>query len=176
MSLISREKLVVIIAFACIAILVAFQVFMRPALNRSSRLKQVIPEKKALLSELQSKSRQYSSLRAQLEQIRSKIKNQQKDKKILSSIEQIQKDCGLTRNVANVTPSTIPISDEYEKTNVEVKYGAVTLDQIVQFLLKIESSDLLIGIKSMEIKRGLQNPALLDTVIQLVSSSNIEQD
>jgi type II secretory pathway component PulM len=175
MNLKPREKQVVIIAFACIAMLIAFQVFIRPALNRKKDLQRVVPEKKAILSELQAKSSDYNSLKQKLEQIRSKIESQQKDRKILSSIERIQKDCGLTTNVANITPSTMKINDEYEKTSVEIKYDKVTLAQIIQFLQKVESSDLLIGIKSMEIKRGLQNPALLDIVIQLVTVSYIDK-
>lgn len=176
MSLRPREKQVEIIAFACIAMLMAFQVFMRPALNRKNDLKRVVPEKKAILTELQSKSSDYNSLKQKLEKIRSKIENQQNDKKILSSIEQMQKDCGLTTNVANITPSTMKINEEYEKTSVEIKYDKVTLAQITQLLQKVESSDLLIGIKSMEIKRGLQNPALLDIVIQLVTVSYIDRN
>ncbi len=176
MNLKLREKQVVIIAFACIAMLIAFQVVMRPALNRKNDLKRVVPQKKLILSELQAKSSDYNSLKQKLEQIRSKIESQQKDRKILSSLEQIQKDCGLTTNVANITPSTMKITDEYEKTSVEIKYNKVTLAQITQFLQKVETSDLLIGIKSMEIKRGVQNPALLDIVIQLVAVSYIDKN
>ena len=174
MSLISKEKQVVIIAFACIAILIAFQVFMRPALNRSETLKRVIPEKKAALAQMKSKSNQYNSLKEKLGQIRSSVESQNKDKKILSSIEQIQKDCGLTKNVVNMIPSTMEISEEYEKNNVDIKYNELTLSQIVRFIQKVETSDLLIGIESMEIKRGKKNPALLDLDIQLVSVSYIE--
>ncbi|MBN2589173.1 MAG: hypothetical protein JXA96_04885 [Sedimentisphaerales bacterium] len=174
MSLRPREKHVIIIAFGCIALLIAIQVFLRPAINHKTNLKRVVSQKKIILSELQSKSEEYNSLKQELEKIRTKIENQQKDKKILSAIEQIQKDCGLNKNLANMTPSTMAISEEYEKTNVEVKYNQVTLSQTIQFVQKVEASDLLIGIKSMEIKRGLQNPALLDIVIQLVSVSYID--
>lgn len=174
MSLRPREKHVIIIAFGCIALLIAIQVFLRPAINRKANLKRVVADKKIVLSQLQSKSEEYNSLKQELEKIRSKIENQQKDKKILSSIEQIQKECGLNKYLANMTPSTMAISEEYEKTSVEVKYNQLTLSQIIQFIQKVESSDMLIGIKSMEIKRGLQNPTLLDVVIQLVSVSYID--
>ena len=52
---------------------------------------------------------------------------------MLSFVERVQKDCGLMQKVVYMTPSTTAISDLYEKTNVEVKFGAVTLDQIIQF-------------------------------------------
>ncbi|MBN1975474.1 MAG: hypothetical protein JW787_17690 [Sedimentisphaerales bacterium] len=176
MSLKQREKQIIIGGIAGLGLLLAFQVFVKPEINRTKTLKRVVSEKREILNNLQIKSKEYISLKNQLEQIHARIRNQQKDKKILSSIEQIQKDCGLTRNVVNISPTTSAISNIYEKTNVEVKYAAVTLEQIIQFLLKIESSDLLIGISSLEIKRGLQNPLLLDAAIQLVNVSSVKPD
>lgn len=176
MSLKQREKQIIIGGIAGLGLLLAFQVFVKPEINRTKTLKRVVSEKREILNNLQIKSKEYISLKNQLEQIHARIQSQQKDKKILSSIEQIQKDCGLTRNVVNISPTTSAISNIYEKTNVEVKYAAVTLEQIIQFLLKIESSDLLIGISSLEIKRGLQNPVLLDAAIQLVNVSSVKPD
>jgi Tfp pilus assembly protein PilO len=172
MSLTRREKQLALCGIICLGVLLAFQVFVRPALARTKTLKRVVSEKREILADLQAKSREYKSLRQKLEKIHMAMKNQQKDKKMLSSIERIQKDCGLTQNVVNMTPSTASINDAYEKTSVEVKYGAVKLDQIIQLLLKIDSSDLLIGIKSLEIKHTPQNPAFLDASIQLVGISN----
>ena len=171
MSLTRREKHLAIYGIICLGLLLAFQVFVRPALARTKTLKRVVSEKREILADLQDKSREYNSLKEKLQKIHASLENPQKDKKILSSIEQIQKDCGLTQNVVNMTPSTASINDEYERTSIEIKYGAVKLNQIIQFLLKINSLEPLIGIKSLEIKRTPQNPALLDASIQLVSIS-----
>ena len=176
MSFTLRKKEIVIFAILCIGALFAFQIFVRPALHRTNTLKREVSEKREILSNLQVKSKNYNSLKEQFEQIRVMIESQQKDKKLLSSIEQMQKDCGLLQNVANMSPTTITISDKYEKTNIEIKYNKVTLNQIIQFLLKIETSDLLIDIKSLEIKHNLHDSTLLDVGIQLVNISNIEKD
>ena len=162
MRLTKREKIIVISGIAGLGLLLSFQVLIRPALSRTKTLKRVVSEKREILSELLTKSREYNSLQEHLEQVRKTIANQQKDKKILSLLESMQRDCGLSKNVISMTPTTTAISNIYEKTNVEIKYGAVTWDQIIQFLMKIRSSDMLIGIRSLEIQRGLQNQDLLD--------------
>ncbi len=172
MSVTQREKQIALCGIICLGLLLVFQVSVRPALARTKTLKRVVSEKREMLADLQAKSREYNSLKEKLEQIHTKMESQQKDKKMLSSIERIQKDCGLAQKVVDITPSTTAINDVYEKNNVEVKYGAVTLNQIIQLILKINSSDLLIGIKSLEIKRTPQNPELLDVSLQLVSISN----
>lgn len=176
MSLTKREKQIVLIGILCLGLLLAFQVFVRPAFGRITTLKRVVTNKQEILRDLQSKSEDYKILRGQFEHVHLVIEHQQKGGKILSVIESIQKDCGLMQNVVEMTPTTTMISDAYEKTDVEVKYTSVTLDQLIKFLTKIESSELLTGVRSLEIKRGIQNPDLLDVAIRLISVSNIEQD
>ena len=175
MSITRREKQFALCGIVCLGILLAFQVLVKPALARTKTLERVVSEKREILSDLQAKSLEYNSLKEKLEKIHTKMKSQQKDKKILSSIDRIQKDCGLTQNIVNITPASVSINESYEKNNVEVKYGSVTLDQVIQFVLKIDSSDLLMGIKSLEIKHNPKNPALLDASFQLVSVSSTDQ-
>jgi len=175
MRLTQREKQFAIGGTVLLGLFVAFQVFVRPALSRVRMLRAVVAEKRETLNKLHTKSEEYNALRSQLEQVRQTIEDQQRDRQILSFIERVQKDCGLMQKVVYMTPSTTAISDLYERTTVEVKFGAVTLDQIIQFLLKIESSELLVGVRSLDIKCGIQNPALLDVVIQVANVSTIEQ-
>ena len=176
MNLTKRRKQVVIGGILCLGLLMAFQVFVKPSLSRVKTLRRVLTDKHEMLSNLQDKVKDYNALKDKIDRIHLAIENQQKDKKMLSFIEYIQKDCGLTQNVVYIAPTTSTISELYEKTNVEVKYEAVTLNQIIQFLLKIESPELLVAIKSLEIKCETQNPNLLDVVIQLVSVSKIMQN
>ena len=173
MRLTKREKQIVIFGIVCLGAFIAFQMIVSPALGRTKTLKRIVSQKREILTDLQVKSKDYNSLKEQLEKIRMSIQDQQKDRKILSSIEHIQKDCGISQNVIDLAPNTMVINDTYERTDIEVKYGAVTLEQLVQFLMKINSSDMLIGIRSLEIKSDPENPALLDAVIQLISVSNI---
>jgi len=176
MVLTQREKQVIIGGAAFLVLIIAFQILVRPTLHRVRVLKRVVTEKQETLGELRAKSKEYNALRSQLEQIHLTIEGQRRGRQMLSLIERVQKDCGLMQKVVYMTPTTTAISDMYEKTNVEVKFGAVTLDQIIPFLLKIESSQLLVGVRSLEIKCGVQNPALLDAVIQVVSLSTIEKN
>ena len=176
MALTRRERQSIIAATVLLALVVAFQVLVRPALGRVRTLRRIVAEQRDMLSKVQAKRAEYQALRAQLDKIRQTISQQQQNRQILSHIERLQKDAGLIQKVVYMKPTTTAISDMYEETNVEVKFAGVTLDQIIQFLLKVQSSDPPAGVKTLEIRRGLQNPELLDAVIQLVNLSTIEQD
>ena len=53
------------------------------------------------------------------------------------------------------------------ETIVEVKLENLTLKQLVDFLWKVESSNILAGIKSLYIKKNLTNTEMFDSVIEI---------
>jgi len=174
MMITKREKLIVLAGVVLLGLLAALQIFVKPALERIRTLERVVTEKQQNLRDLKTQSKEYNVLKSRLEKLRLAISTGQKDKKILSFVEGIQRECGLMQKVVGITPNTTPINDIYEKTYVEVKYAAVTLDQIIQLLSKIEFADLPVGIRTVEIKRNIQSTVLLDMTIQLVSISSVQ--
>jgi len=157
-------------------LIVIFQVFARPAISRVGTLTRVVSDKRQLLSELRAKSEQYKTISRELEKIRLEMGRQPEERKILSFVERVQKDSGLMQKVVYMKPSTMTVDDVYEQITIEIKLQSITLDQLIQFLLKIESSELTIGIRTLEIKRGVRDSGLLDTTVQLVSLSSIGSD
>ena len=174
MNLTQREKHFIIVGMVLLGLIVAFQLLVKPALSRARTLRRVVAEKRQGLIELQAKSSEYSALRRQLDQICRKMENQEKDWQILSFVEGVQKDCDLMSNVVYVKPTRTPVSDQYEQTQVEVKFDDVTLVQLIQFLAKIESSDSLVSIRELDIKRRIQNPGTLDAVVRVATLSAID--
>ena len=154
-------------------LLVVFQIFVRPAIGRVRTLRRVISEKRQGLSELLAKSQEYNTVSSELEKIRSEMEQRPEERKILSFIEGIQKECGLMQKVVYMKPSANIVNDVYEETTIEIKFQNITWDELIQFLFKIESSELTLGIKTLNIKRGVQDSNLLDTIVQLVSLSPI---
>lgn len=173
MNLTKREKKIISAGAVLLGLFVAFQVFVRPAIGRVRTLRRVLTDKRQVLAELRAKSEEYNVISRELEKVRLEIQRQPEERKILSFVERIQKDCGLMQKVVYMKPSTMVVNDVYEETTIEIKLQSITLDQLIQFLLKIESSELTIGIRTLDIKRGVRDSNLLDTIIQLVSLSPI---
>jgi Tfp pilus assembly protein PilO len=176
MNLTQREKQFLAAGAVLLGLIVVFQLFAKPAISRVSTLRRVVSDKRQLLSELRAKSEQYETISRKLEKIRLEMERQPEERKILSFVERIQKDSGLMKKVFYMKPSTMTVNDVYEEVTIEIQLRSVTLDQLIQFLLKIESSELAIGFRTLDIKRGVRDSSLLDTTIQLVSLSNIRSD
>ena len=176
MNLTQREKKLISVGAVLFGFIIIFHVFGRPAISRVKTLRRVVSDKRRDLSELRAKSEKYKHLSRELETIREEMGHQPEDRKILSFVERVQKDSGLMQKVIYMKPSTMTVNDIYERNIIEIKMQKITLNQLVQFLLKIESSELKIGIRTLEIKCGVRDSSLLDTIIQLVSLSAIKSD
>jgi len=176
MNLTKREKQIIAAGAVLLVLIVVYWIFIKPAIRRVRTLRRVLSDKRQVLGELRAKSQEYNAISRELEKIRLEMGRQPEERKILSYVESVQKDCGLMQKALSMKPSTMMVNDVYEETTIEIKFQSITLEQLIQFLLKIESSELTIGIRTLDIKRGVRDSRLLDTIVKLVSLSPIGRD
>ncbi len=167
MNLTTREKYIGATGAAIITLLVAFQMFVNPALNRINILQRVISEKKQTLIDLTAKSQKYNTLSTDIKNIRLEISATPISENLLPAIEKIQNKCGLSQNIFSMKSSTANINGIYNESSVEIIMQKITLDQLLEFLSEIELVKSTISVRTLEIKHTPQNPTLLDTTIKL---------
>jgi len=165
-----REKQMLIGALVILALFVGFRLIVKPAADRLGTLGRVVPEKEAELALLRSKSQEYLTLEKELGDMREGIAGRRSDFRLLSFLEAIERECGLTRNVASMKPDTIASpEDTYVETRIEVKLENVSLRQITDFLLRIETSEAPIGVNALRIRTAAKSATLLDATVHLAS-------
>ena len=167
MNLTKREKHLAALGLAVLIAAILFQIFAKPALSRIRTLRRVIPHKQETLEKLNALSREYNGLKNQLQRIQ-KASERQENADLLSFVERTQKDCDLTDNVAYIKPATAPIGSRYEENTVEVKFQAVTRDQLIRFLANVESASPTVGVRSVDVRTDTEKSGLLDVTLRLV--------
>ena len=70
MNLTRREKQIISIGIILLGLIIAFHIFVRPAISRVRTLRRVLPDKQQLLSELISKNKQYNTISRELEKFK----------------------------------------------------------------------------------------------------------
>jgi len=99
--------------------------------------------------------------------LRAKIASQQKTFELLPFLESLIEECSLAKNVSTMKQQVLPIDSNYSETIVEVRLESLSLDRLVNFLWRIESSQVLARTKSLYIKRNATNKDLLDSVLEI---------
>jgi len=162
-----RERL---LAGGLVIFIAAWSLFtagVKPALARIETLNRVIFQKQQELEKLRARSKEYIFIRDSLENLRTKIASQQKTFELLPFLESLIEECGLAENLVTMRQQVLPIDSNYSGTIVEVRLEKLSLSNLVDFLGKLESSEVLARTKSLYIKRNATNKDLLDSVLEI---------
>jgi len=138
-----------------------------PALERIETLKRVIPEKESELKQIRARAGKYVALRDGIEGLRDRISSQDQTFELLPFLESLVKECGLTENRKIMKQQPLQLGTDYRETIVEVKMERLTQPQLLDFLLKLQSSDVMATIKTLQIKKNLKDPGLLDSDLEI---------
>jgi len=162
-----REKLLAIALAILAGGLVLFTFAVKPAIERTETLRRVIFEKEDELQKLRAGSNEYIFLRDSLDNLRTKVASQEKGFELLPFLESLIREHGLAKKVATMKQQVLQLGPSHSETIVEVRLENLTLKQLVDFLRKVESSEVLARIKSLYIKKNLTNTDLLDSVVEI---------
>lgn len=160
-------------AAALAAIILGWSLFglvIEPAKDRIATLKRVIPERQAELDKLSAAAKEYMLLSDSRRDMRSKVASAAsggQTLELLPFLESLAQRCGLEKNVAKMQQRVVPLGTDYSQTVVEIEFQALSLDRLVDFLQKVESSDIMARTGSLYIKKGRAKKDLLDAVIEI---------
>ena len=170
MRLTNREKLLAVSLVIVAAAWLLFAFVVAPAIERIDTLSRVIPQKHDELRRLRAQSVEYASICDSLGGLRSKMTSQE-DFELLPFLESLISRSNLTKNVESMKQEVLQADSDYNETVVEVKLFDLTLPQLLDFLTRVESSNVLAAIKSLYIAKSPENADLLDSTVQV---SNIK--
>ena len=125
-------------------------------------------QKEKDLTEIVAIKEDYINLRNKVAEIDSKLKGR-KEFSLLSFLGGLANSKNIRTNIAYMKPQTLPLSDEYRESIVELKIDNIMLNQVIEVISAIENSPNLIRIKRLQMKTRFSDPANMDVVL-LVST------
>ena len=146
-----------------------------PAERRINTLNRVIPEKQQVLKQIDAKSGQYRSLKAQLNQYKHKAGHREKDFELLRYVEAAVREMKMDNSVTSMKQDIMEFNGGYSQITGEVKLESVSLQQLVGLLLKVKNSPYGLKTSSLYVRKNTKNPEYLDVLIQ-ISTLNSSQD
>jgi type II secretory pathway component PulM len=162
-----REKLLAGGLVIFVASWSLFTVAVKPALARIETLERVIPENQQELEKVRAISEKYILLSGRLDNLHTNIASQKETIELLPFLESLIEECGLTKKLDTMKRDVVQIDSNYSETIVEVRLESLSLGELVDFLYKIESSQVRARTKSIYIKRNMANKNLLDSVVEI---------
>lgn len=169
MKLASREKYFVSLAAFFIAIFFLFQFLILPFFETRSRIQRGVRAKEDGLQEMVRMSSEYHRYRKGSQGIKQILATRKKGFTLFSFLENTAGDAGVKAYIKYMKPSISKGPGPYKESLVEMKLEAVTLQQLVGYIYRIESPNNVVSIKRISIKENNKKSGSLDAILQVLT-------
>jgi type II secretory pathway component PulM len=164
-----RERLLSIGLTVAVAAWAWYALAVKPARDRIRTLQRTIPEKQAQLQELQARSAQYAALRNDLTRLRATMASQEPDFQLPPFLETKIERHQLARHVVKMEPDTLQLQADFSEVVVTLELRGVSLQQLIDFLSDLETSESVVRVGRLHLRKDPNNEALLDSTVAVSS-------
>jgi general secretion pathway protein M len=167
MKLARREKYFVSAAALCLAIFFLFQFLIFPFFETRRRLQRGVRAKEDGLKEIVRLSSEYHRYRKASQGIKQILAGRKEGFTLFSFLEKSAGDAGVKAHIKYMKPSVSTGTGPYKESLVEMKLEAITLQQLIGYLYRIESPNDVVSIKRISIQENTKKSGFLDAVLQV---------
>ena len=169
MKLARREKYFVSAAVLFIAIFFLFQFFIFPFVEIRRRIQRGVRAREDGLQEMVRLSSEYHRYRKGSQGIKQILARRKKGFTLFSFLENKAGAAGVKTYIKYMKPSISKGPGPYKESLVEMKLEAITLQQLVGYLYRIEALDNVVSIKRISIKENKKKSGYLDAILQVLT-------
>lgn len=163
-----REQIIAMVALGFVLLIVVVMPISL-ASGKISKLEKTIQTSKEQINDVVREIAEYNSEKSQLTSVEALLKSGF-DTSISTTIENFAAQSGIKDNVDSLKERAITPSDIFDEASVDVRISKIGLDQLVEFLYKIESERTrVLRIKQLQIKPRYDNRKLLDVSFQVAT-------
>ena len=154
------------VAFICLFVLFRFAVF--PFLDQRERLTRALEANMKNLGEIRLLKSEYEALNRQADTSKFRFEKRSKGFTLFSFLDMLAGEVGIKENIAYMKPSTtVQKESTYKISLVEMKLTGITMEQMTQYLHKIETSQNMVSIKRLSLTKPDETHKRLNAVLQV---------
>ena len=169
MKLAKRERLFVSLAVSAIVLFVLLEFIILPFFKERGRMKRGIISKQVELVDVLESSARLKALRSNSQGMEESLMKREQGFALFSYLEKAAGTAKVKENIKSMKPSTSKGQGDYKESTVEIKIEAVTLQQLVDYLYRIESPDKVVFIKRMLVQGNKKGKGYIDAVLQVLT-------
>ena len=169
MKLAKRERLFVSLAVCAIVLFITLEFLVLPFFKERSRMKRGIIAKQVELRDVLEASAKLKALRSSSQGLEQSLMKREPRFALFSYLEQAAGTAKVKENIKSMKPSTSKGQGDYKESTVELRIEAVTLQQLVDYLYRIESPEKAVFIKRMSIQSNKIGKGYIDVILQVLT-------
>ena len=162
-----REQVLVISAGVLVLLLALFTFVIDPIRARAANLDRRLATAGQQLAELQALRGDYQRQKRVIDRMDARLRRQRRNFAIFSYLEQVAGRAGVQDKIQSMNTLASPPNTEYKEESVEVRMEGVTLQQLVEYLHRVENSPQILRIKRLQVGPTRDNRQLLSVRLRI---------
>lgn len=166
MKLSKREKYAIYVVAALISVVLAVELLVNPFIQRRKQLERAIAVKTQTMAEISVMGDQARTIRNQASSAKARLAQRPPGFSLFSFLDGLSGQAGVKSNVAYMKPSTsLEKEGQVRVSQVEMKLKEVSLKQMATFLHMVETSENMVYVKRISIRRVGKEIKLIDATL-----------
>ena len=162
-----REKYILLFGVFFVLGFIVLQAMVLPYVDARQTMTRSLSRNETELVDIQLLRQEYLELKSRQGDIEKRLTERTPGFSLFSFLEEQAAATKVKNSVTYMKPTANEIDEGFNESIVEMKMERVTLDQLVAFLLKIESEEKIVSIQRISIQENNQEEGLLDTVLSI---------
>lgn len=168
MTISNREKIIIILVAMSAVLLLSFPIFINPLKNDVALIDRKIEAKRSEINELTRLKKDYETLLRTTKSMENKIAKSAKNVTLPSLLEKVANATNLKANMTGLKANETIKNRNFEENEVEITLKNISLDQMMDFIFKLESELYIIKIKGFKIKTTYgKEPKLINLTLMV---------
>ncbi len=163
----SRERILAALLTVLLAVWASYSLALKPARERIQTLQRILPEKQAQLRDLQAKSVEYAALKRAFDQQHADVASQDPNFQLLPFLEAMIERHKLAKQATMGGRDPLQPQPDYGEAVVTIELHNVSLQQIVDFLLEVDTSKSVVYVGSLHIRKAPNNERQVDAIVEI---------
>ncbi len=164
-----REKLTIIIGVCFIVCFLILQFAITPYIDARNRVEKSISKRKSDLVELQMLQQEYRSLRAETGGIKKQLSKRAANFSLFTFLDTQAAETDIKELISYMKPATSEGEGDLLESSVEMKLQRISLQQLVDYLKRIESSENVVSVERISIQESSKENGGLEVIMQVVT-------
>ena len=162
-----REKYILLFGVFFVLGFIVLQAMVLPYVEARQTMTRSLSRNETELVDIQLLRQEYLELKSRQGDIEKRLTERTPGFSLFSFLEEQAAATKVKNRVTYMKPTANEIDEGFNESIVEMKMERVTLDQLVAFLVKIESEEKIVSIQRISIQENGQEEGLLDTVLSI---------
>jgi general secretion pathway protein M len=163
-----RERYAIMIGLGVVCVFLVVQFIVEPILNKTEQRRKALQTKAEMLNQMRQWQAEYDTLMQTANLSKSRFSNRQKGFSLYSFLNQLAGSAGIKDRITNMKPTKkVQKNSPYKLSQVEMKLEGVTLEQLTNYLHRVETSNNMADIKKISITKKDKKQGLITAVLQV---------